>query len=94
MDDVLDAVDHDRRRHALDVEDALDAEHVAAVDVEQHGEPDAERGPVERPLEGQAEGADVLAVAARLVAVMVRRRAQPERDLAAPVGGVVDVGRQ
>ena len=62
MDDVLDAMDHDRRRHIKDVQYPLDAQHIVPMDVEQHGEPDAESRPVQRLLEDQAEGVDVTSV--------------------------------
>jgi hypothetical protein len=59
MHQVLDAVDDDRRGGADHLEEPLHPQHVLAVGVQQHRQPDAERGPVERPLEGRAEGVDV-----------------------------------
>ena len=50
MHDVLDAVQDDRARGA-DVEEPLDAEDVGPPAAEEHRQPDAERGPVDRPVE-------------------------------------------
>ena len=53
VDDVLDAVDHERALGA-DVQQPFHAQDVVAAGLEQHRQPDPERGPVERLLERQA----------------------------------------
>ena len=58
VDEVLDAVDRHGRRLAGEIENALDAQHLVAMPVEQHGQPDAEGRPVERFVEGERKGVD------------------------------------
>src|SRR5260221_8892538 len=70
MHEVLDAIDHDRRGAVADIEDALDAQHVGAVGVEEHGQPDAEDGPVDRAVEGHGEGMDARIMAAGVAMMM------------------------
>ena len=65
MDDVLHAMDDDRSRDLKDVQYAFDTQDVFAMDMQQHRKPDAEPGPIQRLLEGQAEGADPGRVPAR-----------------------------
>ena len=70
MDDVLDGVD-EQRPFAADVEQALDAQDLAAAGMEQHRQPDPEPEPVDRPVEHEAHGGDVVLVP--VTAVRVRR---------------------
>ena len=70
MDDVLDGVDEERAV-AADVEQALDAQDLAAAGVEQHRQPDAEPEPVDRPVEHEAHRGDVVLVAVTAVRVRV-----------------------
>ena len=67
MDEMLHAVDGDRRGRARDVQDALHPQHLLAMAVEQHGQPQAEQGPVERPVEAEREGVDGLVVPVAIV---------------------------
>ena len=101
VDDVLHAVDDHRRERAGDVEDALHAQHLFPVGVEQHGQPDAEGGPVERAVEAEGEGVDVLVVAGDVVPVgVVLSRSllglvrEPAAHLGSLGAGIVDVGAQ
>jgi hypothetical protein len=54
MDDVLNAVQHDRPFEA-DVQQPLHPQHVVAASLQQHRQPDAEGRPVERLVEHEAE---------------------------------------
>ena len=69
MDDVLDAVQDDRPR-AADVQEALHPQDVLAAGLEQHRQPDAERGPVERLRR---------TTSVKACRIVVRRRPPPER---------------
>jgi len=93
MHGVLHAVDHDRGVGAGDVEQPLHPEDVPAVSVEQHGEPDRNRRPFERPVEGDAEAGDVGAVAARVVAgvLVPLGLVEPAADRLALRRGILEV---
>jgi hypothetical protein len=67
VEDVLDAVDRDRAILAGDVEDALDAQQILAAVARQRAEPEAERLPVDRLVDGQAGRGDPLVVAVDVV---------------------------
>ena len=67
MDKMLHAMHGDRRRRARDIQDALYAQQLFAVAVEQHGQPQAEQGPVERPVENEGESVDGLVVTIAIV---------------------------
>ena len=62
MDDVLHGVD-EQRAFTADVEQALDPEDLAAAGVEQHRQPDPEAEPVDRPVEDEAHGGDIVVTA-------------------------------
>ena len=62
-----------------DVQQALDAQHVLAARLQQHRQPDAEGGPVERLVEGQAQRAHLVRVRRRIVVVEVARIARRRR---------------
>ena len=55
MHDMLHTIDEDRMCGAGDVEQAFDAQHTLAMGMQQHGQPDAERHPIHRALEDDAE---------------------------------------
>lgn len=63
MDYVLDPVDDYGAGEAWYVDDALHAQHVLAPAVQQHGAPDAKRGPIDGLVEREARGGDALVVA-------------------------------
>ena len=54
MEEMLDAVDRDRTFLALDVQDTLDAQQILAAIAREGAEPQAERIPIDRLVEGQA----------------------------------------
>src|SRR5438132_2939586 len=98
MHQMLDAMDDHRRGHADHVEDSLHSQDIVAVGVEEHREPDAERRPVQRTVDGHAEGVDVAVVGADLTGGRLRRRRARRHPEPAPgvlpragrIGGVAD----
>ena len=73
MEDMLDAVNDDRALLADQVEDALHSQQVGAALAPQPAEPERDLLPVERRVEGEAEGADPAVVAVDVVRVPVMR---------------------
>jgi hypothetical protein len=53
--EVLHAVDDNWPAVRTDVQQSFHAQDVAAMAMQQHGQPDAEGGPIQRPLETQTE---------------------------------------
>ena len=91
---MLDAVDGDRRLRFGHVQNPLHAQHVFAMRVQQHCQPNAESRPVERPIEGEAKGVDGRVVAIHIMGVFVRRRGRrldPARHLAPLCAWIVDI---
>src|SRR5712691_7252737 len=66
MHDMLHTVDEHRRVHAFDAKDPLYPQYIVAVPVEQQAQPDAESGPVQRPIEDQTEAGNRFGMTAQL----------------------------
>src|SRR5260370_40016068 len=60
---MLNAMTRPRRFLAGEIQDALDAQRLVAVPVEQHRQPDSERRPINGLLRGHDKGADALPMA-------------------------------
>ncbi len=84
MNDMLDAMDHDGSGDVDHIQKTFDPQDIPAMDMEQHREPDAERGPVQRLVESHAEGVDVAGVPVAIV-LMRAMRCGPVRLLVQPV---------
>src|SRR5207249_10774433 len=84
MHQMLDTVDDHRRGHADHLEESLHPQDILAVGVQQHREPDAERRPVERAVDGHAESVDVAVVRTRLTDTRPLRRGRRHGPEPAP----------
>ena len=69
MHEMLDPVDRDRRFRARDIEDALHPQHLVAMAVKQHGQPDPEHRPIDRLIQAERDSADVVVAVAVAVHV-------------------------
>src|SRR5579875_1532104 len=62
MHQMLHTMDRYRCFHAGDIQNALYAQDFLPVPIKQHGEPDAERDPIQLRIEGEGKGFDILSV--------------------------------
>ena len=70
MHQLLYAVNGDRRRLALDRQQALHAENGLAMPMQEQRQPEAEGGPIDRLIENQMEGFYIVSVAIGVMFVM------------------------
>ena len=99
---VLNAMDHHRAWARRYVQHSFHPQHVGAVAVQQHGQPDAESRPIQRLRKAQAEGVDLRVVAIDVGMLMLMRaggyclglKGKPTAHFVGPAGKIIEIARQ